>query len=154
MNILLIYATYSSSTKVAADVIEGVLTESGHTVTVIEAADSAPDDYVKYDLVVMGSPSWYNSEMQGMPHEDFIKLKKQTDGKIFEGRKFAVFGLGDKTYSHFCGAVDFLEQYISEMQGTLVGDSIRIDSFFENEEEKHRLLRDWIRNLVTNVNSV
>lgn len=152
MNILLVYATYSSGTKVATDIVASSLSEIGHSVKVMEVAELNPDELANYEMIIMGSPSWYNSEKDGMPHEDFITFVEKSKGKIFEGKKFAVFGLGDKSYAHFCGAVDYLENFITQIKGTLAGQSIRIDSFFNDESAKEESLKSWARSLTANAN--
>ncbi len=148
MNILLTYATYSSGTRVAGECVAQALTEAGHSVSIKEVAELNPEDMNAYELIIMGSPSWYNHEKDGMPHEDFIIFSEKAKGKSFEGKKFAVYGLGDKTYAHFCGAVDYLENFIKEIKGTLKAQSIRVDSFFNDESAKEQALKDWARTLV------
>lgn len=147
MNILLTYATYSSGTKLASECIVRALEEVGNKVDMKEIGTINPENFNQYDLILMGSPSWYNREKEGMPHEDFIKFSERSQGKDFTGKKFAIFGLGDKSYAHFCGAVDFLEEFVNNIKGTLAGQSLRVDSFFNDEPGKEKILGDWAKSL-------
>lgn len=143
MNILVVYATFSSGTKVAAEAVASHLANKGENVTVRLAAETEASDIENHDFLVFASPSWYTDEKDGMPHDDFIQLQKRLEGKVFEGKKCAVFGLGDNTYAHYCGAVDHLESMVNQFKGKLVAPSLRIDSFFTDQEEKQRSLRTW-----------
>lgn len=153
MNILLVYATYSSGTMQASQVVNDALTSKGHTVTVKKALDTNADDFSQYDLVILGSPSWLINNKEGMPHEDFVALIERSQGKIFENKPFAIFGLGDESYAHFCGAVDHLKAFVEQGKGRLIGDVIRIDGYLFNEDHHSQVLREWVENVVFQVNN-
>ena len=57
------------------------------------------------------------------------------EGMDFTGKTFAVFGSGDTSYEHFCGAVDILEDKIKELGGNAVLPSVKIEMNPEDEEE-------------------
>lgn len=144
MNILLVYATYSSSTKQACEVVTDTLMGHGHTVTVKRALDTNTEDFTPYDLIILASPSWLINNKDGMPHEDFVALIERSQDKMFEHKRFAVFGLGDESYAHFCGAVDHLKHFVEQGKGTLVGEVLRIDGYLFNEDHNAQVLRAWV----------
>lgn len=149
MNILLIYATYSSGTMQASQVVFDTLTGKGHTVTVKKAHEINIEDFIPHDLIILGSPSWLINNKDGMPHEDFVALIERSQGKTFENKRFAIFGLGDESYAHFCGAVDHLKSFVEQGKGHLVGEVLRIDGYLFNEEKNAARLREWVEQIIT-----
>lgn len=149
MNILLVYATYSSGTMQASHVVSDTITSKGHSVTVKKAHEINTEDFISYDLIILGSPSWLINNKDGMPHEDFVALIERSQGKTFENKRFAIFGLGDESYAHFCGATDHLKTFVQDGKGQLVGDILRIDGYLFNEEKNAELLRGWVEHIIT-----
>lgn len=148
MNILLAFATNSGATQDAAGIVVKTLTDAGHTVTIKLAKESSLDEFSSFDSIVLASPSWDYGNEEGMPHEDFIALIKGTNGKTFEGKKFAILGLGDSSYSHFCGCVDHLEQWVKDLKGNLIVPSLRIDGYYFKSENPDNV-KKWAEGLTT-----
>jgi len=44
-----------------------------------------------------------------------------------KGKKVAVFGCGDSSYTFFCGAVDALQEKVEGMGGVILSDPLKID---------------------------
>ena len=49
------------------------------------------------------------------------------EGVELKGKKAAVFGPGDSSYSLFCEAVDILEKRLKECGAEIIIDSLKID---------------------------
>lgn len=149
MKILLVYATYSSSTFTASGYVEELLTSWGNEVTRQEAKDTNPDDFKKgYDLIILASPSWEVDKKDGQPHIQMGELMRKAAGLTFDAQKFAIFGLGDVHYARFCGAVKHLEQWVADMKGSLACESIRINRYPFDEESNNKLLEEWAKQAV------
>lgn len=150
MKILIVFATYSSGTQVASGVVEKTLIEAGHDVSVQNARDTEPKSFSVFDLVIFGSPSWYANGKDGQPHEYFGSLLKKMDGKDMKNKQFAVFGLGHSSYySHFCGAVDVLEEAVVKSGAKLATEGLRIDGFYFDQEANEVRIRKWAKGLFT-----
>lgn len=149
MNILLMYATYSSGTSMAAQTVADTLTNHSHTVTVKLVEETDPSEFAAYDLVILASPSWDYEGKEGQPHQHYVAFIKKLEGQTMPGKKFAVFGLGDSSYIHFCGAVDELEKFVKALQGTLVVQSLRIDGYFFDQDTNTQKLVSWADTLNT-----
>lgn len=147
MNILLVYATNSGATDMASQIVESELTAKGHTITRKQIRETTPDELGTFEAVIMGSPSWDFDGKEGMPHEDYQPFMDAAKGKTFENKPFAVFGLGDSSYSVFCGAVDHLEAFVKELKGKLVTESIRIDGFYYRQDVHTQALKEWVEKL-------
>jgi flavodoxin I len=145
MNIGIFYATYSGGTQMAADFLTQDLKASGHKVDLKPISNIAFEDLLDYDLRIFTSPSWDNENEEGQPHEDFIKFIKNNENKIFDGKYCAVFGLGDIYYSHFCGAVNIIEEFIRKLSGKLITKSMKIDNYMINIDGYNKKLSDWAK---------
>lgn len=147
MNILLIYATNSGATDMASQIVEAELASKGHTVTRKQVRETTPDELGSFEVVILGSPSWDFDGKEGMPHEDFQPFMESAKGKAFENKPFAIFGLGDSSYAVFCGAVAHLEDFVKELKGKLVVESIRIDGFYYRQDVHTQALKEWSEKL-------
>jgi flavodoxin I len=143
MNIILVYATNSGATMTAATTVNDVLTKKGHLVTMKEARMTTPEDFKTPQVVILGSPSWDFDGKEGMPHEDFLTLMEQMKNVPVNGKPFAVFGLGDSTFSHFCGAVQHLEEFVSSVKGKLIVPSLKVDSYFNDMDGNTDKISKW-----------
>ena len=143
MNTLIVFASYSGGTETAAKILENELKSKSHQVTMKGPAEVNPDEFNNYDLIVLASPSWDVDGHDGQPHEDYKILMQKSESKTFEGKSFAVLGLGDSSYPHFCGAVDVLEKFITDKKGVLKTDSLKIDGFFYDQEKHTQDVKDW-----------
>jgi flavodoxin I len=143
MKVIVLYATYSSGTMTAADFLTKTLKENGHQVEQKLISEINFDDCLPYDLRVFSSPSWDNEKASGQPHVDFISFMEKSAGKSFSGKNCAIFGLGDSTYEHFCGAVDIIEDFIKKSGGKLIVSSLRIDNYFFDMNGYNQKLAEW-----------
>jgi flavodoxin I len=148
MNILIVFATYSGATQTVATIITKILKDKGHTVTVMNPKQTKTENIQSSHLVVLCSPSWDVNAKDGQPHEDFFSLIERTDTILFEGKQFAIVGLGDSSYPHFCGAVNVLESFVAQKKGTLKTASLRIDGFFYDEAKHTKTIQDWVIHLI------
>lgn len=142
MKILIAYATYSSGTETAARIVAEEL-QKNNEVTLKRVAELSVEEPDNYDLTVLCSPSWLNEEKEGQPHHDVTAFMKLIGDKKYEGKRFAVLGLGDSSYAEFCSAVDHLEAFVKKVQGALATPSLRIDGFYFNEGENSQKVREW-----------
>lgn len=141
MKMLIAYATYSSSTESASKVIESVLSQS-HEVTRKNIKEVIPDELHNYDVILFGSPSWWNRSKDGQPHEFFLEFMDSMQGKRVE-KPFAIFGNGDSAYTHFTGAVDVLEQFVDYLGGKKIAPSLRIDGYYFDQPGNEKLVKEW-----------
>jgi len=147
MKIGVFYATYSGGTQVATDFLAKSLKDSGHEVVVKIISEVSFEDILNYDLRIFASPSWDDEGLEGQPHQDFITFIKNSEGKNFAGKNCAIMGLGDSTYTHFCGAVDILESFINKTGGKLIIPSLRIDGYLFDTEKNNSLILEWVNKI-------
>ena len=148
MKILIAYATYSSSTKTVTELIYSILKDK-YEVTHKLINEVNPDELNSYDFILFASPSWWNREKDGQPHEFFLAFMDQMEGKTLPDKRFAIVGCGDEKYTHFCGAVDVLEEFVKKLGGKLVVDSMRIDGFYFNQPLNEQKIAEWTQKLIS-----
>ena len=151
MNILLLYATNSGGTQEASQILSESLSQGGHTVLMKEVAEVDPQDIGKDDLTILGSCTWDYQGEEGLPHEHFMEVIKKMEGQTRPEKHFAVFALGDSSYTHFCGAVDHLEAFVGKLQGHLILPSLKIDGFYFNHEKNSELLKGWAQKIAASL---
>ncbi|WP_433995820.1 flavodoxin [Bacillus safensis] len=129
--VLLVYATMSGNTEAMADLIEKGITEAGASVDRHEAMDIDADLLNDYSHIMLGAYTWGDGDLP----DDFIDLYEEMEELDLTGKAFAVFGSGDTSYEHFCGAVDLIEEKVKELGGDIVLPSVKIELNPEGEEE-------------------
>ena len=156
MLIHLVYATFSSGTLSAAEYIQELCTGLGHTCKIILVKDVQKKDLKEPDLLIFGSPSWErdNFKHNGQPHYDFFSLFKQygydvdakqrTSTLDLQNKPCAVFGLGDKKYPVFCGAVDILADFLTVSHAHIVSELLRIDGYYFHTPTAQESLHTWL----------
>lgn len=149
MTTVVIYATNSSGTRLAAELVGHVMQNLGHTVTLKRANAVAPAELKKADLVILGSCTWERFEnkqrLEGQLQQHMYELQQKLyDQKVLlPGRKFAVFALGDSGYTDFAAAADHLVRLVNDLGGEVVGEPLRIDGWFFHPERNEKLLTTW-----------
>lgn len=147
MKTLLIYATNSGTTIEVSNYISSELTSKGHEVTIKDARDASPDEYNNYDLIIFGSSTWGEGEV----HESFKRLFEASVGKSFPDKNFAVFGLGDSSYQHFCGAADQLEEYVKKLNGKLIIETLKINNFLFSQQDELPKIIEWSQKILSTI---
>lgn len=146
MRVLIVYATNSGGTAQAVDSVSTILRGSGHDVDTRNAGGTTPENFNGYSCVIFATPTWDYADKEGQPHEDFIPLMDALKDKVFDNTSFAILGLGDSSYTHFCGAVDIFEKLVGSVKGKLIVTSLRIDRFYQKPENMG-LVEEWARKL-------
>ncbi len=151
MTILLVYATNSSGTYNASQMLAEVLTAAGHVVTIHRANHVEPQDLTAYDLVILASCTWEKfvdgKKLEGQLQEHMEQLAVKCQGFRCDHQRFAVFGLGDSSYQYFCGAVDYLEKLVKNVGGDLIVPSLRIDGYFFDRENNDKAVTAWAKDI-------
>lgn len=152
MKVLIIFATYSSGTDLATDVIKKVLEAAHVEVMKKNIKDISAAEINSFSTIILASPSWRTRKGDGMPHEFFLDYMDTVEEGDYKGKKFAVMGLGDTAYTHFCGAVNELEKFIQAKGGVLFTESLRIDGFYFSQEQNEKKIVEWSELIAKSLN--
>jgi flavodoxin short chain len=124
--VLIVYGSTTGNTESVSDAIAKFFENNGLNVEIRNAADVAVENMADgFDAVLLGSSTWGDDEIE--LQDDFVQVYDNLDKAGLGGRKVAVFGCGDSSYEHFCGAVDALEERAGELGADIIGDTLKID---------------------------
>jgi NAD(P)H dehydrogenase (quinone) len=141
---IVIYYSRSGNTKLMADMIATAMNEGGLETECKEAAKATVDDLLKYDAIVMGSPTYYGSMAWEMKKliDDAVVKHGQLDGKV--GAAFssaANIGGGNETT-----ILDILHAMIISgmiIQGDPQGDHYGVVSIGKPDQRVEKLCARW-----------
>jgi len=149
--IIIVYASNSGSTFLVGEIIAHILGRK-HQVVMQKAADTHPDDFLQYDIFILGSPSWsVPGQGYSFPQETMLSLIKSCVGLDLSGKQCAAFGCGDSSYTLFCGAVNQLEKFMFDLKSTRVIDSLHVDKYFFDRPKNIALTENWAQVLLTKI---
>lgn len=123
---LIVYGSTTGNTEMVAGQVGDLLQNGGAEVTVKNVTDVKVEDLGNgWDYVLLGASTWGDDEIE--IQEDFEPFYEELDRAALKGKKVCLFGCGDSSYEHFCGAVDQLEEKMEQIGAILVTEPLRID---------------------------
>ena len=115
----LIYSFKSHKTKRIADAIVQDLDEN--EIELIDAETVSEKDFLRFDKLILGVPTWFDGELP-IYWDEFVPALKEMD---LAGKKIAVYGLGDqKGYpENFGDAVGIMTGLLSNRGAEIIGET-------------------------------
>lgn len=145
--IIVVYATNSTGTEEACEIVRDALAAAGHDVALKRASSAKPEELGKYDLAILASGTWGRTEnhewFDGQLQDEWYNLAQHLRQKRFPNQRFAVLGLGDHRYTKFAAAADRLEELVRSMGGIQTGPTLRVDGYFFNLASTRQQVSEW-----------
>ncbi len=125
MKAVVIYGSSTGNTQTVAGWVGEALAAAGLQTEVVDVARAKAETVLSYDLVVLGSSTWGQGDLQ----DDYFNFYDDMSADQFSGKKTAVFGCGDSAMfpDNFCEAVDKIEAKAKESGAVIVAESFKID---------------------------
>lgn len=126
---------YGSSTGTTEDIANRIAEQLGvASDDVYDVAEADASDADAYDIILLGSSTWGDGELQDDWYDFLEELKSHLDGK-----KVGVFGTGDSdSYEDsFCDAVGILYDEVSGCGCTMIG-SMPTDGYNYTDSQAER----------------
>lgn len=124
--VLIVFGSTTGNTETAAGWIAETLRKQGLETELRNAADVVVEGMAQgFDLVLLGSSTWGDDEVE--LQDDFIPVFEALETAGLGGCKAAAFGCGDSSYTHFCGAVDAIEEKLFSLGALVVAGALKID---------------------------
>ena len=136
---LIVYGSTTGNTEMVAEQIMEHL--EAHNPVMQDVADTNPEDFQNYEVIIIGSSTWDD----GLLQTDFREFAEDLDIDLSD-KKVAVFGLGDASYPAFCEAASILEELVGKLNGELLIEPLKIDGF-PDEEENEEKVKIWCSNI-------
>jgi len=127
--VILIYGSTTGNTETLAEGVVSGLKRGGTEVTVKDVTEAEVDKLLDYDVIVLGSSTWGDGELQ----DDFVDFYNKMDKVLLTGKKAAVFGPGDKeSYPDtYCEAVNILEERLKKCGAEIIVKNFKVDGDIE-----------------------
>lgn len=141
--VAVIYGSSTGNTETAAKWVKEALLAAGGKPEILNAADIQADSAAPYDLLIFGSSTWGQSEIQ----DDFLSFYNGLTAGILSGKKVAVFGCGDSDMfpDCFCQAVDLIASKAKECGAEIVTEPFKIDGDVDAYESN---IKEWSKGLI------
>jgi flavodoxin short chain len=138
---IIVYGSETGNTESVAEVIAAALEDANLQITLKEVTQASVDELTDYDLILLGSSTWGDEEKE--LQADMVDFYDDLEGADLSGKPAAAFGCGDSDYTHFCGAVDLLEERLEQIGATLLDEGLRIDGDPDDDDA-----RNWATQIV------
>ena len=128
--IALFYSFNSKKTAKIAGIVHNAL--SGNDVQLINIDEVKIENFLAFDNLIVGVPTWFDGELPNY-WDELLPALEEID---FSGKRIAIFGLGDqKGYSeNFCDAIGIMASFF-EVKGALIVGKIPLDGYsFESSK--------------------
>ena len=129
---IIVYGSTTGNTELLASYIGQGINKAGVNVTVRDVTDVDAEELVNYDIILLGSSTWGEGELQ----DDFLAFYNDMDQITLRGKKAAAFGPGDSSYELFCEAVNLIEAQLRDCGATIIADGLKIDGDVINAEKE------------------
>lgn len=134
------YGSATGTTAEIANRIAGLLGVADADVH--NVADTAPSKLADYELLVLGSSTWGNGDLE----DDWYDFADGAQALDLKGKEIALFGCGDETMADtFCNAVGALYEKFKPTGATFVGEFPAADYHYEHSSAQDG---DTMRGLV------
>ncbi|WP_428910482.1 flavodoxin [Niallia sp. Krafla_26] len=145
MKTIIVYASMTGTTELMAQTIMEELTKAGDRVVLRDVFDAYAEELETFESVLIGSYTWGDGDLS----DEILAFHEELSEIDLTGKLGAVFGPGDSTYEHFARAVDRLEETLENQGCNLVTKGLKVDSFYEDEEEIQMKCRLFAEKLIS-----
>ena len=140
---IIIYGSTTGNTEIAAKWVKKALSSVGADVDLFNVTDIKPESAGAYDLVILGSSTWGQGELQ----DDFLSFYDGMTAAVLDGKKLAAFGCGDSDMfpDDFCRAVDMIVDKAKACGAQIIAEPFKIDGDVDGYESN---IAKWASGLV------
>ena len=142
---IIVYGSETGNTESVAEVIAAALEDANFRITLKEVTQASVNELADNDLILLGSSTWGDEEKE--LQSDMVDFYDDLEGADLSGKSAAAFGCGDSDYTHFCGAVDLLEERLEQIGATLLDEGLRIDGDPDDDDAQ-----EWAKQIATRFN--
>ncbi|MBP9758205.1 flavodoxin family protein [Candidatus Dojkabacteria bacterium] len=145
--ILIIYGSTTGMTELVAFEIEKTLKENKVEVALKNVLEANINDLADFDNVLFGVSTWDFGCLQ-YDFEPFHVALKTYD---LTGKKFSVFGTGDKSYGDsYCEAVRIVKQTCLDQGGDLLIERLEVEC--DLTDDRLEEVRNWAKEIALGLN--
>lgn len=132
--VTVLYGTHSGNSRKIASALEKQLVAQGHTVHLEDLANYKPKNIrtEKYIFLVVSTQGEGNPPLAA---EEFYEYLHGNRVQAFHDLKYAILGLGDKSYIRFCQTAVDLDARLEQLGGKRILPLVKCDTDFSKPSE-------------------
>jgi len=134
MRALIVYASLTGNTKDGADIIKKEFENRGVGAELLESAFADPEEFLEYDLVLVGT---YTYGIDGQLPDEIVDFYEELQEIDLTGKVYGTFGSGDTFYEEYCKSVDDFNEVFEKTGATKGGQSVKYELDPEEEDTQH-----------------
>lgn len=145
MKVLVVYGSLLGKTARIGELIAEALRSNGFDTTVKDVRETNVFELNGYQLIIMGSSTWDDGQLQF----DFRPFNTNLKKSNFKGKNFAIYILGSEKYPHPFYSANILEETVQQIQGNILIPTIKLDiDHDEPEDKKDKEVLIWTGDLI------
>ncbi|MFA6105141.1 MAG: flavodoxin family protein [Patescibacteria group bacterium] len=122
-----------------------------HEVIMQRAEKVNPSDLEQYKLVIFGSPTWESNGKDAVPHEFMMDLLRRVAAERIIPKQYTVFGCGNRSFTNFCGAVDYIDAALRSLGSKKIFPTLKLDGYYLDLSLNQKLVDGWTAKLLTEI---
>jgi len=111
---------YSFRAKKTGQIAQKIVRHFGkHNLEILDADTLTEKEFLKYDFLILGVPTWFDGELPNY-WDEFVPALEDMD---LSGKEIALFGLGDQVGypENFCDGIGILAAILKERGAKIAG---------------------------------
>ncbi|OPH59011.1 flavodoxin [Paenibacillus ferrarius] len=121
--VIIVFASMTGNTEEMAEAIAEGVKEAGIEPVVKNVIDTSAAEITGYDGIILGSYTWGDGDLA----DDFLDFYDEMDDIQLDGKKSAVFGSCDSSYSEYGAAVDTLITKLKELGSEVTLEGLKVE---------------------------
>lgn len=144
-NIIMVYASMTGNTEEMAEAIAEGVQEEGGELVMKSVLDADGNILEQYDGILLGAYTWGDGDLP----DEFLDFYDDMESLQLDGKKAAVFGSCDSSYSSYGAAVDTLIEKLTELGAEVVlpGLKVELSPSAEDKEACQQFGKQFARHL-------
>ena len=132
--VMIVYASLTGNTEECTEILEEAFEELGAELEVVESVFADPQDFLDYDIVLVGTYT-YGTDAD-LPDEivDFYEELEEVD---LTGKIYGCYGSGDTFYDKYCKSVDDFDEMFAKTGAIKGAESVYVDLNPEEEDAEN-----------------
>ncbi|KAH0571177.1 Flavodoxin [Spironucleus salmonicida] len=150
MSISIIFASESATTCSVANLAFHILEKKGIQSTIAQADQATPDMFKQTFMYFTSSYCVGDHPNVAIVNNEFFAHQKEFQEAV-KGQKFAVYGLGSKSFKTYNAAAEKAEQVFSAAGGIKIIDTMKIDTTQGSGEDPEELVHEFIDKFINSM---
>ena len=146
MSVKILYGTETGNSEALAVQASEALKEAGIEADVLDMGNVSLNDLKGYDKALFITSTWGDGDAPGNAIALLEELKSEKT-KCLSELNYAVFGIGESIYEHFCQAAIDFDEAVFDLGAK------RIESLEKSEEDNEENLKNWIEKIIPKLKS-